>query len=103
MQTLDSIQRTLTLRKAELFERFRIKNLAIFGSYARNEQRSDSDIDILVEFDAPVGIEFIELADQLESILKLRVDLVSRSGIKPKYYRAISNDLKYVGTICTYC
>ena len=95
MQTLDSIQRTLTLRKAELFERFRIKNLAIFGSYARNEQRSDSDIDILVEFDA-VGIEFIELADQLESILKLRVDLVSRSGIKPKYYRAISNDLKYV-------
>ena len=93
MQTLDSIQRTLTLRKAELFERFRIKNLAIFGSYARNEQRSDS---ILVEFDAPVGIEFIELADQLESILKLRVDLVSRSGIKPKYYRAISNDLKYV-------
>ncbi len=96
MQTLDTIQKTLEPRKAELFERFRIKNLAIFGSYARNEQRSDSDIDMLVEFDAPVGIEFIDLADQLESILELRVDLVSRTGIKPKYFKAISGDLKYV-------
>ena len=96
MQTLDSIQNTLKSRKAELFERFRIKNLAIFGSYARNEQRADSDVDMLVEFDAPVGIEFIDLADQLESILKLRVELVSRAGIKPKYYNAISIDLRYV-------
>ena len=96
MQTLDSIQKTLVSRKAELFERFSIKNLAIFGSYARNEQRADSDLDMLVEFDAPVGIEFIDLADQLESILEVRVDLVSRTGIKPKYYKAISAELRYV-------
>lgn len=96
MQTLDSIQNTLLSRKSELFERFRIKHLAIFGSYARNEQRADSDLDMLVEFDAPVGVEFIDLADQLESILHLRVDLVSRAGIKPKYYKAISGELKYV-------
>ena len=96
MQTFDAIQKTLTSRRAELFERFRIKNLAIFGSYARNEQRADSDVDMLVEFDVPVGIEFIDLADQLESILKLRVDLVSRTGIKPKYYNAISGELRYV-------
>lgn len=70
MQTLDAIQKTLTSQKAELFERFGIRNLAIFGS--------------------------IDLADQLESILELRVDLVSRTGIKPKYYNAISSDLRYV-------
>lgn len=96
MQTLDSIQKKLTSRKAELFKRFSIKNLAIFGSSARNEQSSDSDVDMLVECDAPVGIEFIDLADQLESILELRVDLVSRTGIKPKYFKTISNDLRYV-------
>ena len=89
-------KKTLISRKAELFERFGIKNLAIFGSYARNEQRSDSDIDMLVEFDGPIGIEFIDLANQLETILQLRVDLVSRTGIKPKYYKAISSDLRYV-------
>ena len=96
MQTLESIQKTLASRKAELFEWFSIKNLAIFGSYPRNEQRSDSDIDMLVEFDAPIGIEFIDLADQLESILGLRVDLVSRNGIKPQYFKQIEGDLKYV-------
>ena len=96
MQTLDSIQNALISRKTELFARFRIKNLAIFGSYARNEQTRNSDLDLLVEFDAPVGIEFIDLADHLEEILDLRVDLVSRAGIKPKYYKAISNDLRYV-------
>ncbi len=96
MRTLESVQTTLASRKADLFRRFPIKALAIFGSYARKEQRPDSDIDMLVEFDAPVGIEFIDLADQLEAILQLRVDLVSRSGIKPKYYQAIKGDLKYV-------
>ena len=68
----------------------------MFGSYARNEQRPDSDIDILVEFDAPVGVEFIDLANYLEDLLKLRVDLVSRNGIKPKYFTEIQPDLKYV-------
>lgn len=70
--------------------------MAIFGSYARNEQRANSDLDVLVEFDSPVGVEFIDLANYLESFLDLNVDLVSRAGIKPKYYREIKNDLKYV-------
>ena len=67
----------------------------MFGSYARNEQRNDSDVDILVEFSSPVGIEFIDLGNYLERILKLRVDLVSRNGIKPQYFSQISCDLRY--------
>ena len=86
MQSLNEIQTKLSSRKDELFKQFRIKNLAVFGSLARNEQTKDSDLDILVEFDQSVGIEFIDLANYLESILKIRVDLVSRNGIEPKYY-----------------
>jgi len=96
MTSLSQIQNELSSRKAEFFDRFRIKNLAVFGSYARNEQRIDSDVDILVEFSTPVGIEFIDLGDYLERILKLPVDLVSRNGIKPKYFQQIEPDLKYV-------
>jgi uncharacterized protein len=81
---------------AEFSDRFKVKKLAVFGSYARNEQRSDSDVDILVEFAAPVGIEFVDLGNHLERILDLRVDLVSRNGIKPKYFDQIRGDLKYV-------
>jgi uncharacterized protein len=96
MTTLTQIQTTLSSHRAEFFERFMVKNLAVFGSYARNEQRNDSDVDILVEFNSPVGIEFIDLGNYLERILNLRVDLVSRNGIKPQYFKQIKGDLKFV-------
>ncbi len=96
MQSLTEIQSTLSSRKNDLFKRFQIKNLAVFGSFARGEQKSDSDLDLLVEFDQPVGIEFIDLANYLEDLLKIRVDLVSRKGIKAKYFKQIEDDLKYV-------
>ncbi len=96
MTSLRQIQETLSSHKAEFFDLFRVKNLAVFGSYARNQQRSDSDVDILVEFRSPVGIEFIDLGNYLERILNLRVDLVSRNGIKPRYFKQIESDLKYV-------
>lgn len=96
MTGLSQMQKTLSSHKAEFLDRFHVKDLAVFGSYARNEQRNDSDVDILVEFSSPVGIEFIDLGNYLESILNLRVDLVSRNGIKPTYFDRIKGELKYV-------
>jgi len=96
MTSLGQIQQTLSSHKSEFFDLFRVKNLAVFGSYARNEQQNGSDVDILVEFSSPVGIEFIDLGNYLERILNLRVDLVSRNGIKPQYFKQIEGDLKYV-------
>ena len=95
MRNLGQIQQTLSARKPELASMFHVRSLAVFGSYARNEQQPDSDVDILVEFDAPVGVEFIDLANYLEDLLQMRVDLVSRNGIKPKYFSEIQPDLKY--------
>lgn len=55
-----------------------------------------SDIDILVEFQRPIGLAFVDLVDELEKILHHRVDLVSKSGIKPKYFQQAKKDLRYV-------
>ena len=96
MNDLRTIQDKLSKHMTEFGDRFRVKTLAVFGSYARDEQRKDSDIDILVEFKAPVGVEFIDLGNYLERLLDLRVDLVSRNGIKPKYFERIERELKYV-------
>ena len=96
MNDLSHIRTKLSSHKAELGEKYRVKDLAVFGSYARGEQRPDSDVDILVEFSSPVGIEFIDLGNYLETLLNLPVDLVSRSGIKSKYFQQIVDELKYV-------
>lgn len=96
MTSLSQIRSTLSSHKAEVAKLFGVKNLAVFGSYARNEQRADSDVDILVEFSAPVGIEFIDLGDYLENILSLPVDLVSKNGVKPKHLQRIEPDLIFV-------
>ncbi|MCU0370188.1 MAG: nucleotidyltransferase domain-containing protein, partial [Bacteroidales bacterium] len=73
-----------------------IKTISVFGSFARGDNNENSDVDILVEFEKPVGIEFIDLANELESILHQKVDLISKTGIKPKYLKIIEKDLHYV-------
>jgi uncharacterized protein len=53
-------------------------------------------LDIIVEFDGKIGIRFIDLAEELENLLKIKVDLVSKKGLKDKYLSSISSDLLYV-------
>ena len=83
--------------KAELTRKYSLKSLALFGSYARDEQTDNSDIDVLVEFSEPVGMEFIDLLMDLEKILNNnKIDLVSKKGIKPHYLPYIEEELIYV-------
>ncbi len=88
---------TLKKAKPSLAKKYSIKDLAIFGSYSRNEANTGkSDVDIMVDFSQPIGLAFVDLADELEGLLQLKVDLVSRGGIKPKYFAVIEPDLIYV-------
>ncbi len=96
MKPLNEIKLALNNHKEELYSEYPIQSLAIFGSYALNEQHEDSDIDIIVEFNDKIGIRFIDLADKIENIIGVKVDLVSRKGIKDKYFQAIRTDLIYV-------
>ena len=96
MKSLQEIEMTLGKHKHQLFSEYPIKSLAIFGSYARREQKEESDLDILVEFNDKIGVRFIDLAEELERLIGFKVDLVSRKGIKDKYYQRIQPDLTYV-------
>jgi predicted nucleotidyltransferase len=84
MKDVEVIKRTLALHKDELKEKFRVKTIGIFGSHVRGEQKRGSDVDILVEFEEPVGLfEFMDLEDYLSQMLGVKVDLVSKKALKP--------------------
>jgi len=96
MRTLKEIQSILRRNKAALMEKYPIDSIAIFGSYARNQASLESDLDVLVEVDGKIGSRFIDLAIELEDILGVKVDLVSKHGIKEKYFSLIEPELLYV-------
>lgn len=96
MIQLNSIKKVLFELKPELVEKYHVNLIGLFGSVVRDDFRSSSDIDIIVDFSGPVGIEFIDLADFLEKRLKRPVDLVSKNGIKEKYYKEIEREIVYV-------
>ena len=93
MKTAAQIKNILHSQLPSLAKRYPIGRLALFGSVSRNEHTTKSDVDILVEFTKPVGFQFFELARELEFYLDLPVDLVSRNGIKPAYFKEIEPDL----------
>jgi predicted nucleotidyltransferase len=90
------ISNILSANKEQLILKYHLKSIGIFGSFTREDFTEDSDIDILIDYEQPLGIEFIDLADELERILKRKVDLVSQNGVKPKYLEEIQKDLVYV-------
>ena len=96
MKTLEEIKEIIRKHRQELEEKFKVQKIAIFGSYVRGEQKERSDIDILVEFKEPVGFLFFHLANYLEEILKVKVDLLTPDGIKPNRRKYIMEDLIYV-------
>ena len=96
MKTLQEIKSLLEENKQQLYAKYPIESIAIFGSYSRNEQSKLSDIDIMIEFNDDIGIRFIDLADELEDLLGVKVDLVSKNGIKERYYKVIKPELIYV-------
>ena len=97
MPYLEEIKSGLKMLKPELAAKFHVNAIGLFGSIVRSDfSPATSDIDVIVDFSQPVGIEFIDLADYLERRLHRKVDLVSRGGIKPRYYSEIEKDIVYV-------
>ena len=96
MKQLADIKQILKQLKPELFQKFHVQTIGLFGSVVRDDFSSSSDIDIIVDFDQPIGIEFVDLAQYMEQRLQKKVDLVSRKGIKDKYFRAIEREIIYV-------
>ncbi len=84
MKHKDQILALLKQQLPFLKQNFKVKSIGLFGSYAREEQTEKSDIDMLVEFEAPVGFfKFMELEDYLSGKLEIKVDLVILDALKP--------------------
>jgi hypothetical protein len=76
--------KTVLLSHTELYDRYHIKKVGLFGSYAQGKQKKGSDIDLLVEFKAPVDLfEYVHLSEELRKILKIKIDLATPASLKP--------------------
>jgi hypothetical protein len=96
MITKEEILKSLAKDKSELQRQFKVSRLALFGSYARGEQSPDSDVDILVEVDPSIGLDFVTLAERIEKLLGTSVDLVSMRAVTSKAMKFIEPELIYV-------
>jgi len=97
MKTIDEIKDILAQHKEELEQRYKVKGIGIFGSYARGEQRKRSDVDILVEFEQPLGLfKFMDLEDYLAALIGTKVDLVSKMALKPRIGEHILKEVVYL-------
>jgi len=96
MKTSIDIENKLKELKPILFQKYNVDKIGYFGSFSRNEQIKDSDIDILVSLKKPLGWGFFDLQEFLENELKLKVDLVSDKALKDQLKQIILNSVKYV-------
>lgn len=91
---IDQIMIKLRKNMPVLREKYKVKYLGVFGSYVRGEQKKSSDLDILVEFQEPVGLfEFMELEEYLANNTGVKVDLVSRKALKPRIGKNILEEV----------
>ncbi len=96
MSSKEDIIKKLKEIKPFLQQQFSISEIALFGSYARNEQTEKSDIDIMVQFAKPSLRNLCNSSEKLEEIFKgIDVQIVSRGAIKPNYFEYVKQDLLY--------
>jgi len=87
--TKEDIVRILN-QKRRLLKRYKIKKISLFGSYIRNEQKADSDIDLLVEFESPITVfQHVHLMQELAAIFNKKVEVVSVKALRPMLRESI--------------
>jgi uncharacterized protein len=97
MKNLEDIKQWFVLNKSILQERYKVRELGIFGSYVRREQTETSDVDVLVEFsETPSLLKFVNLENYLSDSLGVKVDLVHKSGLKPRIGERILAEVVYL-------
>ena len=83
IQTIEEIKAILKEHNEFLEKNYFVKNFLLFGSYAKNQQTPDSDIDLLVNFKQPIDFfEFIDLQDYISGLFNKKIDLGTISSLK---------------------
>jgi uncharacterized protein len=91
----DIISRLIEI-KPVLKEEYSVKSIGLFGSFSEGTYSDDSDIDLLVEFEKPVGWKYYSLEIYLEKIFGRKIDLVTRNGLKSQIRDQILSQVKYI-------
>jgi uncharacterized protein len=87
MKTLDEIKNAIAKHRDELSKKYKVKEIGVFSSYVRGEQKKQSDLDILVEFEETANLsllDFIRVENYLSDVLGTKVDLVEKHTLKPR-------------------
>lgn len=91
------IENIIVNNKELLEKEYHVERLGLFGSVARGEETTASDVDVLVDFSKPIGFfKFIELEEFLSNQLGRKVDLVTRAALKPMIRDEILSETLYV-------
>jgi uncharacterized protein len=96
MITIEQIKKNLSEHKEELKRNYLVKDIGIFGSYVRGEQKKKSDVDILVEFEECSELsllDFIGLENYLTDMLGVKVDLVEKGTLKPRIGKHVIDEV----------
>jgi len=94
---LKEIMEIIYKHKDELAKNYGVKEIGIFGSVRRGENREDSDVDILVEFERPISLfKFLELEEYLSNLIGMKVDLVSKKALKPHIGKHVLKEVEKI-------
>lgn len=93
-QSIDKVKKIIEKYKEEFKNQYGVKEISIFGSFVRGQAKKKSDVDILVEFEKPIGFfKFLELEESLSNLIGRRVDLVSKKALKPHIGKYILEEI----------
>jgi predicted nucleotidyltransferase len=97
VKTLEEIRNVLASHRQVLKDKYKVKNIGIFGSYVRGEHKAKSDLDVLVEYDNPVSLlQIVALENHLTALLGVKVDLVPRRNIRKELKESILKEMVLV-------
>jgi len=94
--TKEDIKRIL-LDNKEILKKYKVNKVGIFGSYVSGKPRKKSDVDLLVEFDEVIDLfDFVHLTDEINQILKAKVDLATPDAVKPYIRPKIMKEVEWI-------
>ena len=100
MPTQEKISQLLNEKRPYLASEFGVRRIGLFGSYVKGQPNETSDIDLVVEFERPIGFRFFDLVDYLENLLGRKVDVLTQAGIQniriDRVAKSIAESIVYV-------
>ncbi|MEW6381837.1 MAG: nucleotidyltransferase family protein [bacterium] len=81
---------------SDILRKYKVKRIGLFGSYARGEQKENSDIDFLIEFETPSFDNFMDLAFYLEDLFGRKIELITKGSLSPYIQPHVEKEIKWL-------